>query len=100
MQVGRWTTITPSQFAHEREALAHVQALLPDTEPYRAWSNFTFTAQTGHPYEVDLLVAGPGGLYLIEIKSLNGRLVSSGSNWICTGRTAPVPLTTRSTLRT
>ncbi|RKN22594.1 BREX system serine/threonine kinase PglW [Micromonospora musae] len=82
MQEGRWTTITPSQFAHEREALAHVQALLPDSEPYRAWSNFTFTAQTGHPYEVDLLVAGPGGLYLIEIKSLNGRLTSSGSNWI------------------
>ncbi|MEU5828656.1 BREX system serine/threonine kinase PglW [Micromonospora tulbaghiae] len=84
MQEGRWTTITPSQFAHEREALAHVQALLPDTEPYRAWSNFTFTAQTGHPYEVDLLVAGPGGLYLIEIKSLTGRLTSSGSNWIQT----------------
>ncbi|GIJ25151.1 protein kinase [Micromonospora qiuiae] len=82
MQEGRWTTITPSQFAHEREALAYVQALLPDTEPYRAWSNFTFTAQTGHPHEVDLLVAAPGGLYLIEIKSLNGRLASSGSNWI------------------
>ncbi|MGK5518910.1 BREX system serine/threonine kinase PglW [Micromonospora sp. URMC 107] len=85
MQEGRWTTITPSQFAHEREALAHVQALLPDTEPYRAWSNFTFTAQTGHPYEVDLLVAGPGGLYLIEIKSLTGWLTSSGSNWILYG---------------
>jgi hypothetical protein len=50
-----------------------------------AWSNFTFTAQTGHPYEVDLLVAAPSGLYLIEIKSLNGRLMSSGSNWILTG---------------
>ncbi|MET7749021.1 BREX system serine/threonine kinase PglW [Micromonospora sp. NPDC005367] len=85
MQEGRWTTITPAQFAHEREALAHVQALLPDTEPYRAWSNFTFTAQTGHPYEVDLLVAAPGGLYLIEIKSLNGRLISGGSNWILQG---------------
>ncbi|GAB3810463.1 BREX system serine/threonine kinase PglW [Micromonospora zhanjiangensis] len=85
MQEGRWTTITPSQFAHEREALAHVQALLPDTEPYRAWSNFTFTAQTGHPYEVDLLVATPGGFYLIEIKSLTGRLSSSGSNWILHG---------------
>ncbi|GHJ17085.1 BREX system serine/threonine kinase PglW [Micromonospora sp. AKA38] len=84
MQEGRWTTITPSQFAHEREALAYIQALLPDTEPYRAWSNFTFTAPTGHPYEVDLLVAGPGGLYLIEIKSLTGRLTSSGSNWIQT----------------
>ena len=88
MQEGRWTTITPSQFAHEREALAHIQRLLPNTEPYRAWSNFTFTAQTGHPYEVDLLVVGPGGLYLIEIKSLTGRLVSSGSNWILYGPNA------------
>ncbi|MFV2102960.1 BREX system serine/threonine kinase PglW [Micromonospora sp. LOL_024] len=85
MQEGRWTTITPSQFAHEREALAYVQALLPDTEPYRAWSNFTFTAQTGHPYEVDLLVAAPGGLYLVEIKSWSGRLTSSGSNWLLHG---------------
>ncbi|MGA3563755.1 BREX system serine/threonine kinase PglW [Melissospora conviva] len=82
MQEGRWETVTPSQFAHEREALAHVQALLPDNEPYRVWSNFTFTAQTGHPYEVDLLVAAPSGLYLIEIKSLTGRVYSSGSNWI------------------
>ncbi|ROO60214.1 hypothetical protein EDC02_2073 [Micromonospora sp. Llam0] len=60
MQEGRWTPITPSQFAHEREALAHLQELLPDTEPFRAWSNFTFTADTGHPYEVDLPPIGTG----------------------------------------
>lgn len=82
MQEGRWTTITPSQFVHEREALAHIQQLLPDAEPYRAWSNFTFTADSGHVYEVDLLVAARGGLYLIEIKSLRGKLTNSGSNWI------------------
>ncbi|MET7391905.1 BREX system serine/threonine kinase PglW [Dactylosporangium sp. NPDC005572] len=85
MQEGRWTTVTPSQFVHEREALAHVQQLLPDAEPYRAWSNFTFTADTGHVYEVDLLVATPSGLYLIEIKSLRGRLTNSGSNWLLGG---------------
>ncbi|MEV0132597.1 BREX system serine/threonine kinase PglW [Dactylosporangium sp. NPDC050688] len=85
MQEGRWTTVTPSQFTHEREALAHVQQLLPDAEPYRAWSNFTFTADTGHVYEVDLLVAAPSGLYLIEIKSLRGRLTNSGSNWLLGG---------------
>ena len=84
MQEGRWETVTPSQFQHERDALKHVQNLLPDVEPYRAWSNFTFTAQSGHVCEVDLLVAAPSGLYLIEIKSLNGRLTSSGSNWILT----------------
>jgi hypothetical protein len=44
MQEGRWTTVTPSEFDHERAALDHVRKLLPDSEPYRAWSNFTFTA--------------------------------------------------------
>jgi serine/threonine protein kinase len=82
MQDGRWTTVTPSHFDHERAALDHIRQLLPDTEPYRVWSNFTFTAETGHVYEVDLLVATPSGLYLVEVKSLHGRLTSSGANWI------------------
>jgi serine/threonine protein kinase len=82
MQEGRWTTVTPSQFDHERVALDHVRTLMPDAEPYRAWSNFTFTADTGHVHEVDLLVATPGGLYLVEVKSLHGRLYNSGSNWM------------------
>ena len=47
MQEGRWTKVTPSQFDREREALDHIRRLLPNTEPYRAWSNFTFTADTG-----------------------------------------------------
>lgn len=82
MQDRRWTTVTASQFPHEREALEHVQRLLPDAEPYRAWSNFTFVASTGHLREVDLLVVGRGGVYLIEIKSWAGRLTASGSNWV------------------
>ncbi|WP_207387211.1 NERD domain-containing protein [Frankia sp. Cppng1_Ct_nod] len=86
MREGRWTTVTPSQFQHEREALKHVQDRLADAEPYRAWSNFTFTASTGHVREVDLFVVAQGGLYLIEIKSLNGRLTASGSNWILHGQ--------------
>lgn len=86
MREGRWTTVTPSEFDHEREALDHVRQLLPDAEPYRAWSNFTFTAHSGHVHEVDLLVAARGGLYLIEVKSLHGRLTSSGPSWILTNR--------------
>ena len=82
MRDGRWTTVTPSQFDHERAALDHIRRLLPDAGVYRAWSNFTFTADTGHVYEIDLLVAAPSGLYLIEIKSLRGRLTNSGPNWI------------------
>ncbi|MEU9887760.1 NERD domain-containing protein [Sphaerisporangium sp. NPDC051011] len=87
MREGRWTTITPSQYQHEREALEHVRTVLPESEPYRAWSNFTFTANTGHVREVDLFVAAPSGLHLIEIKSLHGRLSASGANWVqTTGR--------------
>lgn len=82
MRDNRWTVVTPSQFDRERTALEHVRQLLPDVEPYRAWSNFTFTAETGHVHEVDLLAASPSGLYLIEIKSLSGRLTSSGVNWV------------------
>src|SRR5262245_58651954 len=78
----RWMQVTPSQFAHEREALDHIRDLLPDAEPYRAWANFTFTADTGHVYEVDVLVAAPSGLYLIEIKNWSGRLINSGTNWM------------------
>ncbi|MEU8202750.1 hypothetical protein [Streptosporangium sp. NPDC049046] len=64
MLEGRWTTVTPSQYQHEREAPEHVRSVLPDADPYRAWSNFTFTANTGHVREVDLFVAAPAGFFL------------------------------------
>ncbi|MFJ2416182.1 BREX system serine/threonine kinase PglW [Streptomyces brevispora] len=90
MRDGRWTTVTESQFQHERSGLLHLKELLPDNEPYRAWSNFTFTAHSGHVREVDLLVAAPSGLFLIELKSWQGTLTSAGSSWVQTlsdGRT-------------
>lgn len=43
-QDGRWTTVTPSEYEHERRALEYLRTRMPDAEPYRAWSNFTFTA--------------------------------------------------------
>jgi hypothetical protein len=42
---------------------------LPDSDPWFAWSNFTFIDTNGRPSEVDLLVVAPRGVYLIEIKS-------------------------------
>ncbi len=59
MREGRWTTVTESEFDHERRGLEAIRAQLPDAEPWRAWSNFTFTAHTGHVREVDLLVVAP-----------------------------------------
>lgn len=84
MRDGRWTTITESQFQHERSGLLYLKERLPDNEPYRAWSNFTFTANSGHVREVDLLVAAPAGLFLIELKAWQGAVASSGASWLQT----------------
>src|SRR5690625_991719 len=83
-QDGRWTTVTPSEYEHERRALEYLRSRMPDMDPYRAWSNFTFTANHGHVNEVDLLIATRAGLFLIEIKSLRGRLSSRGADWVQT----------------
>ena len=81
----RWNEITPSAFPHERAALEHVRDLLPDRHPYQAWSNFTFLSDQGHVREVDLLVAAPTGLYLIEIKNFRGRLTNHNATWVLHG---------------
>jgi serine/threonine protein kinase len=77
----RWHEITPSSFAHEQAALRYVRDLLPDRTPYQAWSNFYFISDQGHVREVDLLVAAPTGLFLIEIKNFRGRLSNDGALW-------------------
>lgn len=81
----RWNEITPSSFAHERAALSYVRDLLPDRVPYQVWSNFSFLSDQGHVREVDLLVAAPTGLFLIEIKNFQGRLTNRGATWTLTG---------------
>lgn len=81
MKLGRWQEISPSQFAWEREALAYVREALPDHEPYRAWSNFEFIADDGTINEVDLLVLGPAGFFLVEIKSRPGELNADTHTW-------------------
>lgn len=79
---GRWNQAGPSEFPWEQDALDHVRDLMPDTEPYRAWAIFAFTAATGHVRDVDLLMAVPAGLFLIEIKSHPGRLTNQGGTWL------------------
>jgi hypothetical protein len=71
-----------SDFPWEEDALRHIREQMPDAEPYRAWQTFTFTAGTGHVREVDLLIATPGGLFLIEIKSHPGRATNNGATWL------------------
>ena len=77
----RWKEITPSAFNHEREALAWVRDHLPDSEPWRAWSNFELIADDGSINEIDLLVLSPVGLFVVEIKSWRGLVAGDAATW-------------------
>lgn len=76
--------MTDSNFSWEREALDLVREHLPDHEPWRAWSNFEFVDDEGGVNEVDLLVLGPRGLILLEIKSRPGTVEGDGHTWVWT----------------
>lgn len=84
MREGRWATVTDSEFEHERRGLEAIRENLPDADPWRAWSNFTFTANTGHVREIDLLVVAPGGVYMIELKDWHGAVTSENGTWVQT----------------
>src|SRR5262249_45433470 len=71
-----------SDYPWEQDALLHIRAQMPEAEPYRAWQTFTFTAASGHVREVDLFIATPGGLFLVEIKSHPGTATNNGSSWM------------------
>ncbi len=86
MKDERWTTVTESQFEHERRGLEAIRRALRDQdgEPWRAWSNFTFTANSGHVREVDLFMVAPAGVFLIELKDWHGSVAGGGRDWIQT----------------
>ncbi len=82
MEDGRWTTVTESNFDHERRGLEAIRQKLPNIDPWYAWSNFTFTATTGHIREVDLLVIAPNGVHMIELKDWSGSVTSENGTWV------------------
>ncbi|MCD0452636.1 BREX system serine/threonine kinase PglW [Actinocorallia sp. API 0066] len=84
MREGRWTAVTESEYEHERRGLEAIRRRLPDEEPWRAWSNFTFTAASGHVREIDLLVTAPAGVFLIELKDWHGAVHGGGNDWVQT----------------
>jgi hypothetical protein len=61
----RWITPSDSSFDHEREALAFLRRVLPDSDPIRVWSNFEFITRTGAVYEVDALIVTSAGVFLV-----------------------------------
>ncbi|WP_328223975.1 BREX system serine/threonine kinase PglW [Streptomyces sp. NBC_00104] len=76
-----WFQPRRSGFRWEQEGLEHVRQLMPNAEPYRAWATFRFTGVTGRVNECDLLIAVPGGVYLLELKGHPGRVVNRGDTW-------------------
>ena len=79
----RWHEVTPSSFPAEKRALRGLRELLLKRDPLQAWSNFTFIApETNRVREVDLLVLAPDQMFLIEIKSLHGRLTGDAGEWV------------------
>jgi serine/threonine protein kinase len=79
-----WKTVTRSQFAWEQEALDFIYERFPAQDNYRAWANFEFIADDGSINEVDLLVACPQGVFLVEIKGHPGELSGDAQDWIWT----------------
>ncbi|MFE2440496.1 BREX system serine/threonine kinase PglW [Streptomyces sp. NPDC059426] len=82
MRDGRWTAVSESEFDHEHRGLEAIRKQLPDAEPWRAWSNFTFTSHTGHVREVDLLVVAPSGVLVVELKEWHGSVTSENGTWV------------------
>lgn len=80
----RWSAITDSEFPWEREAFAFLKERLPDADPWHVWSNFEFIDDQGLINEVDALVLGPRGLFLVEIKSHPGRIEGDAHSWTWT----------------
>jgi len=94
----RWTEVTPSQFSHEAEGLNIVRELLPQTDPFRAWSNFEFRDRDGRRCEVNLLVIGLRRIHLVELKYYSGLLRGNDQTWLRDGHRAedsPLKLTRR-----
>lgn len=81
MKEPRWTAISESNFAWEREALDWLRERLPDRDPWHVWSNFEFIDDEGKVNEVDALVLSPVGFYLVEIKSRPGVLTGDAHTW-------------------
>lgn len=79
--MSNWTTISNSSYAWEQEAIEHLRKHLPPESRIYGWSNFEFVTDSGSIYEVDALVIGPYGAFLVEIKSRPGAVSGGGNFW-------------------
>lgn len=78
----RWHVIAESSYSWEREALEWLREHLPNFDPWHVWTNFEFIDDEGRINEVDALVLGPSGLFLVEIKSRPGEVRGDAHTWL------------------
>ena len=76
----QWQEVTKSEFDHEKSGLNFIKENFPQNMGYVAWSNFTFDGG-GTSNEVDLLIAGPSGVFLIDLKAHPGKLSINNPDW-------------------
>ena len=57
---------------------------LPEHEPYEAWANFEFLDASGRLYDVDLMLCGPKGVFVVEVKSWPGELTGDDHTLVWT----------------
>jgi serine/threonine protein kinase len=81
----RWVEVTPSRYPHERAGLEYIRNALPNEEPYRAWSGLEIITDRGRSFDIDLLVIGPGGIFLVELKAWRGRITGDRYAWALHG---------------
>ena len=77
----RWFQERPSPYPWEQDGLDHVKNRMPQSDPFRAWATFSFTAPSGRVNECDLLIATHTGLYVLELKGHPGRLINNRDTW-------------------
>ncbi|MBK9578958.1 MAG: BREX system serine/threonine kinase PglW [Fibrobacteres bacterium] len=77
----RWKECAPSQHVHEQVAFDWLKSAL-SAFPVHVWTNAEFVARSGNIRELDAVVLGPSGFFVLEIKSHPGTLEGYGREWV------------------
>lgn len=76
----RYTEVTRSAYAHEREGLRQVREALPNRDPHHLWTS-AMLFQGPRAYEIDGIAIGTHRIYLLELKAYNGRIEGDLYDW-------------------
>jgi hypothetical protein len=74
----------------EKWAFDFLKANLP--ESYRLITNVEVYDDRGHPFEVDAVVVGEYGVYMVDVEGYQGTLTASKDAWMFSGRTVENPI--------